>query len=64
MENDALKFLYNLGLEENPLVETEQGLFSKNDLIKVKQEVVRPLIVSTLTGLIDYIKFNYGNDWS
>lgn len=29
MEKDALKFLYNLGLEENPLVETEQGLFSK-----------------------------------
>lgn len=62
MEKDALKFLYNLGLEENPLVETEQGLFSKNDLIKVKQEVVRPLGVSTLTGLIDYIKFNYGKE--
>lgn len=59
MENrEALEYLVNLGEKKEPIIELEQGTFSKVNLTRVTEPVAAKLTVSTLTGLVDYIKTN------
>ncbi len=57
-QKEALEYLVNLGWEQEPLVETDLGVYSKTRLIRMDQPVADSLGVSTLTGLVDYIKSN------
>ena len=56
MLREALNFLIQKGVEENPIVETEYGTFSKMQLSRIKLPNVSTLEVSTLTSLIDFLK--------
>lgn len=58
MEKEALELLINEGVEKNPIVKLDQGTFSKVSLQRVCNPVANSLTVSTLTGLVDYIKTN------
>lgn len=59
MENrEALEFLVKLGEERLPVVELEQGTFTRENLRRVNDPVAATLKISTLTGLVDYIKTN------
>lgn len=59
MENrDALEYLVNLGEKKEPIIELDQGTFSRVSLSRVTEPVASKLTVSTLTGLVDYIKTN------
>lgn len=59
MENrDALEYLVNLGEKKEPIIELDQGTFSRVSLNRVTEPVASKLTVSTLTGLVDYIKTN------
>ena len=59
MENrEALEYLVNLGEKKEPIIELAQGTFSRVNLNRVTQPVASKLTVSTLTGLVDYIKTN------
>lgn len=59
MENrEALEYLVELGEKKEPIIELEQGTFSKVSLTRVTDPVASKLTVSTLTGLVDYIKTN------
>lgn len=60
MENnkEAMEYLVNLGESNEPIVELDQGTFSKVDLTRVKEPRAAALVLSTLTGLVDYIKTN------
>lgn len=58
INKDAMEYLVNLGEEENPIIELDQGTFSKIGLSRVTEAVANNLSVSTLTGLVDYIKGN------
>ena len=59
MENrDALEYLVNLGEKKEAIIELDQGTFSRVSLNRVTEPVASKLTVSTLTGLVDYIKTN------
>lgn len=45
-----------MGEEKDPIVKLEQGTFTKESLSRVKEAKASVLTVSTLTGLVDYIK--------
>ncbi|EOU1489367.1 hypothetical protein VOH95_002623 [Clostridium perfringens] len=58
-QREALEYLVNLGYEKEPIVRVDGlGVYSKDKLIKMEQPVADTLKVTTLTGLIDYIKSN------
>ncbi|WP_315074119.1 hypothetical protein [uncultured Clostridium sp.] len=60
MENnkEALEYLVGLGTEKEPIIQLEQGTFSTVSLQRVKEPKAVAVVVSTLTGLVDYIKSN------
>ena len=58
MSKESLEYLVNEGVEKNPIVELPNGTYSKVSLKRVCDPVANSLVVSTLTGLIDYIKTN------
>lgn len=58
LNKEALEYLVGLGYEEEVLVETEKGLFSKVPLTRVNYPRVETLEVSNLTSIIDYLKTN------
>jgi len=58
MTREALEYLVGLGFNEDVLVETEKGLFSKVRLERIELPKVQTLTVSTLTSLVDYCKSN------
>ena len=58
LNKEALEYLVGLGYEEEVLVETEKGLFSKIPLTRVKYSQIETLEVSNLTSIIDYLKTN------
>lgn len=58
INKEALEYLVKLGEEKEILVETEQGLFTTRNLSRVKMPKADTLTLSTLTGLVDYIKSN------
>lgn len=59
MENrEALEYLVGLGAEKDPIVILDQGTFTKERLSRVTEAKAGTLTVSTLTGLVDYIKSN------
>lgn len=59
MENrEALEYLVNLGEKKEPIIQLDQGTFSRVSLNRVTEPVASKLTVSTLTGLVDYIKTN------
>ena len=60
-QKEALEYLVGLGCNENPIVETSLGVYSKTQLIRMEKPIADSLIVSTLTGLVDYIKSNVDN---
>lgn len=58
-QREALEYLVNLGYEKEPIVRVGGlGVYSKERLIRMEQPLADSLIVSTLTGLVDYIKNN------
>lgn len=56
INKEGLEYLVNLGNEKKPLVDTPLGVYTKEHLIKLEQPLAATLTVTTLTGLIDYIK--------
>lgn len=58
LNKEALEYLVRLGEESDPIVETEQGTFSVERLTRVTEAKAETLTISTLTGLVDYIKSN------
>lgn len=58
LNKEALEYLVKLGYQEETLVETDQGLFSKTPLTRVKYPTAKTLIVSNLTSIVDFIKAN------
>lgn len=58
ISREALEFLINEGEKKNPIIELQQGTFSKESLSRVTVPTASRLTVSTLTGLVDYIKTN------
>ncbi|WP_410745448.1 hypothetical protein, partial [Clostridium neonatale] len=52
------EYLVNLGEKKEPIIELDQGTFSRVSLNRVTEPVASKLTVSTLTGLVDYIKTN------
>lgn len=57
-QREALEYLVNLGEKKEPIIELDQGTFSRVSLNRVTEPVASKLTVSTLTGLVDYIKTN------
>lgn len=57
-EQEALQYLVQLGEESEPIIELDQGTYSRVNLSRVTEPVADKLTVSTLTGLIDYVKNN------
>lgn len=57
-QREALEYLVNLGEKKEPIIQLDQGTFSKVSLNRVTEPVASKLTVSTLTGLVDYIKTN------
>lgn len=58
LNREALEYLVGLGYEEEVLVETEKGLFSKTRLERVEVPQIDTLEVSNLTSVIDFMKAN------
>ncbi len=58
LNKEALEYLVGLGYEEEVLVETEKGLFSKTRLERVEVPQIDTLEVSNLTSVIDFMKAN------
>lgn len=56
ISKEALEYLVNIGESNDPIVELEQGTFTKESLSRVAVAKADTLTVSTLTGLVDYIK--------
>lgn len=56
MLKEALNFLIQKGVEEEPIVVTEYGIYSKMPLNRLSLPKVDTLEVSTLTSLIDFLK--------
>ena len=66
ISKEALEYLVELGYEEDALVETDKGLFSKMPLTRVKLPKVETLHVSTLNSVVDFIEENvddYHGEW-
>lgn len=57
-QREALEYLVNLGEKKEPIIELDQGTFSRVSLNRVTEPLASKLTVSTLTGLVDYIKTN------
>lgn len=55
---EALEYLVGLGMEKEPIVELPQGTYTRESLKRVTAPLAEVLRVSTLTGLVDYIKAN------
>ncbi|MGL4571605.1 MAG: hypothetical protein ACRCVJ_11140 [Clostridium sp.] len=58
VNKEAMEYLVNIGVEEEPIIKLDEGTFTKVDLTRVRKPVAKALTVSTLTGLVDYIKNN------
>jgi len=58
LNKEALEYLVGLGYEEDVLVETEKGLFSKTKLERVELPQIETLEVSNLTSVVDFMKVN------
>ena len=58
INREALEYLVEIGVKEDPIVKLEQGTFTKERLTRVTEPKAETLTVSTLTGLVDYIKSN------
>ncbi|WP_077369693.1 hypothetical protein [Anaerosalibacter sp. Marseille-P3206] len=58
LNKEALEYLVGLGYEEDVLVETEKGLFSKTKLERVELPQIETLKVSNLTSIVDFMKAN------
>lgn len=62
MENlngkEAFEYLVGLGYSKEPIVKTEIGPYMKEKLTRLTAPTATTLQVTTLTGLIDYIKSN------
>lgn len=61
LNKEALEYLVKLGYEEETLVETNKGLFSKVPLKRVEFPKIETLQVSNLTSIIDFLKTNIDN---
>lgn len=59
MIKEALQYLIGLGKTE--VLEIKGRQYTTNDIIKVKEPKPAPLSVSTLTGLVDYVKSGIDN---
>lgn len=60
-EKQALQYLVGLGEEKNPILNLEQGTYSRVNLSRVELERAETLKISTLSGLVDYIKSDIDN---
>lgn len=58
ISKEALEFLIMEGELKNPILQLDQGTFSKIGLKRITGPTAETLTVSTLTGLVDYIKNN------
>ncbi|MBY0755048.1 hypothetical protein K5V21_06215 [Clostridium sardiniense] len=58
INKEAIEYLVNLGEKDDPIIQLEQGTYSRVGLSRVTEPVASSLTVSTLTGLVDYIKGN------
>jgi hypothetical protein len=58
IEKEGLEYLVGLGIDKEVIVKLEQGTFSKMNLNRVTEPRAAAIKVSTLTGLVDYIKTN------
>lgn len=56
INKEALEFLIREGEEKEAIIELNQGTFSRVDLNRITEPKAARLTVSTLTGLVDYIK--------
>lgn len=55
---EAMEYLVNLGEKDDPIIQLAQGTYTRINLNRVTDPVASSLKVSTLTGLVDYIKGN------
>lgn len=51
----ALDYLIQKGIEENPIVDTGYGMFSKVQLNRITEPRIETLEVSTLTSLVEFL---------
>ena len=58
MNKEAMEYLVNLGENDDPIIQLAQGTYSRVGLSRVTEPIANALTVSTLTGLVDYIKGN------
>ena len=58
MNKEAMEYLVNLGEKDDPIIQLGQGTYSRVGLSRVTEPIANSLTVSTLTGLVDYIKGN------
>ncbi len=58
INKEAIEYLVNLGEKDDPIIQLGQGTYSRVGLSRVTEPVASSLTVSTLTGLVDYIKGN------
>lgn len=56
INKDALEYLVSQGEGKNPIVALPQGTYTKVRLERVNKPTAENLSISTLTGLVDYIK--------
>lgn len=56
ISKEALEFLINEGEEKNPILNLDQGTYSRVGLSRVEEVTAKSFTISTLTGLVDYIK--------
>lgn len=56
INQEVLEYLVGLGMEKEPILKLEQGTYTRENLERVNIPVASKLTVSTLTGLVDYIK--------
>lgn len=61
INKEAIEYLVNLGEKDDPIIQLAQGTYSRVGLSRVEEPVASALTVSTLTGLVDYIKGNVDN---
>lgn len=59
INKEALQYLVNLGVLEDPIVKTDIGVYTKTGLTRLKLPKAMALEVSTLTGFVDYVKSNF-----
>ncbi len=58
INREGLEYLVGLGEGKDPIVKLDRGTFSIERLSRVTGPIANTVIVSTLTGLVDYIKSN------